>query len=130
MYLDLSTWRPTFSVTAYANGVNESTEELSGQTYDRSESWIFKDSTYKLTNVNDDNNRAGRKDYAGYPGDNIQAQSGFLPEAEQEIRFPIITRRQGRLSWLKVENTQGLIRVMTVGFEARVGTRSNYVQAI
>lgn len=130
MYVDLSTWRPEFSVTAYSNGVSEYTEEVTDQTYERSESWIFGDSAYSLTNSGDNYNRAGRKDYAGYCSDSIQPQSGFLPEAEQEIRFPILTRRNGRLSWLKVENTQGLIRVMSVGFEARAGARGNYIQAI
>lgn len=129
MYIDIATWRPEFSVTAYSNGVSEYSEEVTDQTFSRSESWIFNDSAYALANTGDDYNRAFRKDYAGYPSESIQCQSGFLPEAEQEIRFPIITRRKGRLSWLKVENAQGLLRLMTVGFEARAGDRSNFIQA-
>jgi hypothetical protein len=131
LYLDLGTNNPTFSVTAYSEGVSEYTEELSGQTFSRSQSWIFNDSTYTLTNVNDDYNRAGRKDYSSGTGSGgIASGSGFLPEAEQEYRLPILSRRNGRLSWLKVENTTGVIRVMTVGFEARSGNRNNYIQVL
>jgi hypothetical protein len=130
MYIDISTWRPTYSVTAYADGVNESTEEVTDQTYLRSQSWIFNDSTYALANTGDDYNRQGRKDYSCTPSESVQPQSGFLPEAEQEVRVPIITRRKGRLSWLQVTNTQGLLRLMTVGFEARAGDRGNFTQAI
>jgi len=42
--------------------------------------------------------------------------------------LPLITRRQGRLSWLEVTNTQGYISVMAVGYEARAGQRANIVQ--
>lgn len=131
LYLDLATNRPKFSVTAYSEGVSEYTEELTDQTFSRSDSWIFNDSTYDLTNANDDYNRAGRKDYsAGTGSGGIESGTGFLPEAEQEYRLPIMTRRNGRLSWLKVENTTGLIRIMTVGFEARAGNRGNYIQVL
>lgn len=130
MYIDISTWRPSYSVTAYSDGVGESSEEVSDQTYSRSDSWIFNDSTYNLNNSGDDYNRAGRKDYSCLPSESAQPQSGFLPEAEQEVRLPILTRRKGRLSWLKVANEQGLLRLMTVGFESRAGDRNNYAQAI
>jgi len=46
----------------------------------------------------------------------------------QELRLPLISRRQGRLSWIEVTNTQGFISVMSVGYETRPGQRSNYVQ--
>jgi hypothetical protein len=46
----------------------------------------------------------------------------------QEFRLPIISRRQGRLSWLEITNTQGFISVNSVGYEARAGQRSNLVQ--
>jgi hypothetical protein len=46
----------------------------------------------------------------------------------QEIRIPLISRRQGRLSWLEITNTQGFISVMSLGYEARAGQRANLVQ--
>lgn len=127
LYADLATNRPSFSVTAYVEGVSESTQELTNQTYARSESWIFSDTTYDLTNANDDYNRAFRKDYSTGPA-SVQCGSGFLPEQRQDIRFPIITRRNGRLQWMKVDNTTGLMRISGVGFESRAGYRGSLVQ--
>lgn len=130
MWVDLSTWRPNFSVTGYVDGISEFSRILIEQTFVRTMSWIFGDSYYNPTNANDDYNREGRKDYAGYPGDNIQAQSGFLPEAMQEYRLPILFRRKGRLVWYKITNTQGKITVSGIGGEARAGDRSSYTQVI
>ena len=130
MWMDLATNRPNFSVTAYADGVGESSTILSNQTYSRSASWIFSDSTYSLTNSGDNYNRQGRKDYAGLCAESIQCQSGFLPEALQEYRLPLITRRKGRLCWFKVDNTQGKLVLNGIGAEARPGDRGNLIQVI
>ena len=46
----------------------------------------------------------------------------------QQYRLPLITRRQGRLSWLELTNTQGYMRIMALGYEARAGQRANLVQ--
>jgi hypothetical protein len=46
----------------------------------------------------------------------------------QELRLPLLVRRQGRLSWIKVTNTQGFISVMSLAFETRSGQRANFVQ--
>lgn len=129
MWMDLGTNRPEFSVTAYVDGASESSAILTDQTYSRSQSWIFADAAYDLTNANDDYNRAGRKDYASGPA-SIQAQSGFLPEMLQEYRFPIITRGKGRLTWFRVTNIQGFISINGIGGEARAGDRSNLVQVL
>lgn len=127
MYMDLATLRPSFSVVAYTEGASENSSLLTDQTYSRAESWKFNDSTYDLTNANDDYNRAYRKDYAtGATG--VQPQSGFEPEMLQEFRLPLMTTRQGRLSWLEITNTQGTISIMSAGFETRPGQRSNLVQ--
>jgi hypothetical protein len=141
MVLDLATSRPNFSVVSYTEGASENSTLVSNQTYSRSESWKFNDSTYDMTNANDDYNRAYRKDYsvpAGgpIPGDvwgpsdftGVYPKTGFLPEMLQEYRLPLMTARQGRLSWLEITNTQGIINVMSAGFETRPGQRSNLVQ--
>lgn len=127
LFIDLYTWRPKFSVSSFSDGVSEESVLLTDQEYSRSESWRFNDSTYDLTNANDDYNRPYRKDYSTGP-DSVQPQSGFLPEATQSLRIPLITRRQNRLSWMTVTNTQGYIQITTAGFENRPGTRSNLVQ--
>lgn len=140
MILDLATSRPNFSVVSYTEGASESSTLVSNQTYSRSESWKFNDSTYDMTNANDDYNRAYRKDYSvpagGPPGDpwgpsdftGVEPQSGISPETLQEYRLPLMTTRQGRLSWIEVTNTQGVINIMSTGFETRSGQRSNLVQ--
>ena len=130
VWADMGTWRPSFSVTSYVDGAGESEEILSDQTFSRSDSWIFNDSTYSLTNSGDNYNRAGRKDYAGLCSESIQPQSGFLPEMLQEFRLPIITRRKGRLAWFKIENTQGRVVLRGLGVEARAGDRGNFIQVI
>ena len=138
MFMDIGTNRPNFTVTVYTDGASEENTLITGQTYSRSESWKFNDSAYDLTNVNDDYNRAYRKDYSsgplaagstsGLPTTGLQPQSGFQPEMLQEQRLPLITRRQGRLSWIKVQNTQGLLSMRTLGYETRPGQRSNLTQ--
>ena len=138
MWVDLGTNRPTFSVASATDGVSESSTILSNQTYARSGSWIFNDSTYTLTNASDNFNRAYRQDYAsgalaagttqGLPTTGLQCGTGFLPEATQDYRVPLITNRQGRLSWLEITNTTGYIRIKGVGFENRSGQRSSLVQ--
>jgi len=127
LFVDIYTNRPNFSVWSYSGGIGEESEVLTNQTYTRAESWRFNDSTYDMTNANDDYNRAYRKDYATGP-DSVQCGSGFLPEATQTLRLPLITRRNNRLSWLKIANTQGYLQVTTAGFENRPGLRSNLTQ--
>lgn len=127
MYADLGTNRPSFSITAYTEGASESETNLTAQTYSRSTSWLFNDTTYTLTNANDDYNRAFRQDYSTGPS-SIQSGTGFQPEMLQSYRFPLITRRKGRLSWFKIANTQGRIVIQGIGAEARPGDRGNLVQ--
>jgi len=127
LYVDLGTNRPKFSVAAFTEGASEESTLLTDQTYTRSESWKFNDSAYDLTNANNDYNRSYRKDYSTGP-DSVQTGSGFQPEMIQEFRLPLLTRRQGRLSWLEVTNTQGFISVMSLGYETRPGQRANLVQ--
>jgi hypothetical protein len=127
LYLDVATNRPSFSASAFTEGASEESVLLTNQTYSRSQSWKFNDSTYDLTNANDDYNRAYRKDYSTGP-DSVQPGTGFEPQMTQELRLPLITRRQGRLSWLEVTNSQGFISIMSLGYEARAGQRANLVQ--
>jgi hypothetical protein len=127
IYLDLATNRPEFSAAAFTEGASEESTLLTDQTYSRSETWKFADSTYDLTNANNDYNRAYRKDYST-GADSVQPGTGFEPEMVQEFRLPLMTRRQGRLSWIEVTNTQGFISVMSLGYETRLGQRANLVQ--
>ncbi len=127
MWMDIATNRPNFTVTAYAEGASESNSVISRQTYSRANSWIFADAAYAMNNSNDDYNRAFRQDYSSGP-DSIQSGSGFQPEMRQAVRFPLITRRKGRLSWFKIQNTQGFMDVTGVGVEARAGDRGSLVQ--
>lgn len=138
LWVDLGTNRPNFSITSFTDGASESSEILSDQTYARTESWIFNDSTYDVTNANNDFNRAYRKDYSsgplaagstqGLPTTGLQCGTGFLPEQVQSYRVPLITRRQGRLSWLEVTNTTGFIQIKGLGFENHAGQRSSLIQ--
>ena len=127
MHLDVASNRPKFSVSTFTEGASEESVLITDQTYSRADSWKYADSAYDLTNANNDYNRAYRKDYSTGPN-SIQPGTGFEPEMTQELRLPLISRRQGRLSWIEVTNTQGFISVMSVGYETRPGQRSNYVQ--
>ena len=137
MFMDIGTIRPSFSVYSYTEGANEVSTLIEDQTYSRSESWKFNDSDYDLTNANDDYNRPYRKDYSsgplaagstsGLPATGLQCGSGFQPEMYQEYRFPLLTRRQGRLTWLQLTNSQGYLKLMSIGAEARMGQRSSLV---
>lgn len=127
LFVDLSTNRPNYSITAYVEGEAEHSQEIVNQTYSRAQSWIFSDTPYDLTNANDDYNRSFRQDYSTGPA-NVQCGTGFRPEAVQQFRLPVITRRNGRLQWMKIDNTTGYIRVNGVGFESRAGYRSNLIQ--
>jgi hypothetical protein len=127
MFMDIATNRPDLSVSVYTDGASEESVLITDQTYSRSESWLFNDSSYDLTNVNDDFNRAYRKDYSTGPS-SVQPGTGFQPEMLQEQRLPLISRRQGRLSWIKLTNTQGLLTARTLGYETRPGQRANLTQ--
>lgn len=127
MHLDVASNRPKFSVSTFTEGASEESVLITDQTYSRADSWKYADSAYDLTNANNDYNRAYRKDYSTGPN-SIQPGTGFEPEMTQELRLPLISRRQGRLSWIEVTNTQGFISVMSVGYETRPGQRNNYVQ--
>ena len=128
MYADISTNRPEFSVSSYTDGANEESVLLTDQTYTRSQSWLFNDATYDLTNANDDYNRAYRRDYSTGPN-SVQSGTGFQPEMPQDIRIPMITQRAGRLSWLQLTNTQGYLMLKSIGFENRAGQRGSTIQA-
>ena len=80
-----------------------------------------------LTNASNDYNRAYGRDYSTGPA-SVQCGTGFQPEMKQDIRLPLITRRQGRLSWLKFTNTQGYAMVRSIGLENRAGQRASLVQ--
>jgi len=127
MFADLSTNRADFSITSFSEGASESSAILTDKTYSRSESWIFNDAAYDMSNANDDFNRAYRKDYSTGP-DSIQSGSGFEPEMTQNYRYPVTTRRRGRLCWFKVTNSQGFISVNGIGYEAIAGDRRSTVQ--
>ena len=127
LFVDIATLRPSYSIASYTEGVSEESVLLENQTYSRSESWKFSDSAYDLTNANDDYNRAYRKDYSTGPAD-VQCGTGFLPEKAQQIRLPLISQRNGRLSWLQITNTQGFLELLSAGFEVRPGMRGSLVQ--
>ena len=128
MFADLSTNRPQFSVSSYTDGANEESVLLTDQTYTRSQSWLFNDAAYDLTNANNDYNRPYRRDYSTGPA-SVQSGTGFQPEMTQDIRIPMITQRQGRLSWLQLTNTQGYLMLKSIGFENRAGQRGSTIQA-
>lgn len=127
MWADLQTNRPNFSIRGYVDGVNEYSDLITNQTYLRSQSWLYPTPTYSSDNSSNDFNQAFRKDYSTGPN-SIQCGTGFLPEAEQEYRFPLIFRRNGRLVWYRVTNTTGRMTVNGIGGEARAGYRSNLVE--
>jgi len=94
-YIDLATNRPKTSVSAFTEGASEESVLLTDQTYSRSQSWKFADSTYNLTNSSNDFNRAYRKDYStgplaagstpGLPTTGLQCGTGFEPEMNQVV---------------------------------------------
>ena len=127
-WMDVGTWRPTFSVTAYSSGEGYSTDLVSARTYARSASWKYQDSTYSLTNSGDNYNRPWRKDYSGLCSESVQAQSGFNPNVLQNIRLPLTVRMKARLVHFIITNTQGTISVNGVGLEATPGDRQSYAQ--
>lgn len=127
MYMDLSTNRPNFSVTAYSNSASDDSAILTNQTYSRATSWLFADSSYSMNNSNNDYNRSFRQDYSTGP-DSVQSGTGFLPEMTQNYRYPLITRKKGMLAWFKVVNTSGFLDLSGVGVEARSGDRGSQVQ--
>jgi hypothetical protein len=126
MLVDLATNRPSFGISVYTDGASESTTLTTGQTFTRSQSWKYADSSYDLTNANDDYNRAYRKDYATGPA-SVQPGTGFQPEMTQNYRYPVLTQRQGRLSWLQITNDSGYMMIKGVGIEGRAGQRASTV---
>lgn len=126
--MDVSSHKPTISVTAYSSGSGYSVAAITDAAYRRSQTWKGGDTTYTLTNVNDDYDRAWRRDYAWTVSENVQCQSGFNPFRLQQARIPIRTRLRGRLSYFKVTNTTGVSQVNGVRVASESGGNRTVVQ--
>ena len=126
--MDISTHKPTYSVTAKSSAQGYTEALVSDQTYSRSQTWKSGDSAYSLTNSGDDYNRPWRKDYAWTVSDNVQCRSGFLPMALQNVRVPLRSRVRGRTISFLFENTTGFATVNGITFSAKPGNRRTTTQ--
>ena len=116
----LGTWWPNFNVQMRADGVNETSVLATQVTRSRTESMIFGQSTYDLTNAEDDHGREKRQDYAVFAGDGAMlGANGIVPMLTQQSaqRYPF--RRRGRYAQVRVTSTQGRCEVMATRVEAR-----------
>jgi hypothetical protein len=125
----LNTWKPTYSIAAQVEGVNEETAMATNETRDRTE-WVrpFDRQAWDESNVNDDHGDPYRKDYSvdmGSGGTPILLGSGVNLQQHQEGPLVKKLNAQGRYCQLVIEATTGRVEVKSVGIEGRAGTRRN-----
>lgn len=124
---DIATWNPTYTIKAFADGVNEETTLADAKTKDRTKYYVWSWPDYDVTNVNDDHGRKSREDYsvfldaAGiYAGTN-----GFDPSLHQRIQEPANLDVKAQFIQLEISNTQGRCNVHAAGVEVAAGERDD-----
>ena len=115
----MSTWRPSITVTAVADGVME--ERVLREkpiTKDRQKYYLHAKKDFVLTNVNNDFDAPLREDYS------VDATAGFFfdpagvnVERKQQTIEPFPVRLRGRWVSLRIENGQGQCDVSGVELE-------------
>lgn len=110
--LTLETLNPTLTITAAADGVNETTALRTGLTRSRTAYTVFGRAPYVTTNENDDHGTRDRQDYTVIQP--FQTRSGLVPGRSQALieRTPI--RAHGRFLTLTIANTTGHAAVASV----------------
>jgi len=121
-----STWRPSFSVIANSEGVNETQTLAAAQTKDRTKYYAHGAAAYDVDNPNDDAAARGREDYSVDmdPADALDlGANGVDPQFLQEVTEAYRYRRHGAYIQVKIPNTQGLCNQHSIAVEAMAGPR-------
>jgi len=131
-YLQLETWNPTYSVSAFSDGANEEQILITARTKNRlkyidqgsfSRGVWTQQADYVPTNTNDDHATAGREDYSvdlDTTGGFDLSVTGANFNQSQEIQEPLRINRFGRYVQLEAKNTTGNLGIHSI----RVGQRS------
>lgn len=130
--VDLSTWRPQFSIDAISDGVSEIDAARTSITRDRTKYFVHGMGTYDETNSNDDHAAPFRQDYSvvmGKRDEILLGLNGINPNRMQRSIQPVKLRRRGQYTQIKISNLQGRIAVHGVELESRSGRR-NYLQKL
>ena len=125
---DLQTWAPEYSLSVVAPGVNEVQAVKEDETKDRTAYYEpAHAAAFDPSNVNGDFLTPYRQDYSVLLGDAVDAteefalytlEDGVPMELHQEHRVTERLNTKGRSAQVRITNSQGRIRVMSVTLEA------------
>lgn len=110
--VQLSTWDAKLTLGFLTDGVEEETNLITDETFDRSSNIGGEAGDYITTNANDDHATAGREDYSVVPDDGQVGvdlgSNGVDVEREQDYEWQgDLPHAEGRYLQLRVRNTQG-----------------------
>jgi hypothetical protein len=126
--LQLATWSPRYSIRAVGAGVNAGTDEVEGETRDRTKYFAPWDApAWEPTNQNDDYDNPRREDYSFQMGDAISdseasglmLNSGASVDALQEVVHRTPVNERGLWMQLEVTNSDGRVELLASAMEGQ-----------
>jgi hypothetical protein len=118
--LDAQTWNPNYALYAITDGVGETTTIDDSITKSRTAYTIFGRADFTATNVNGDHATDHREDYSvNLTSSGVYVDSGVDLTRHQEFREEFKVKKRGRACKVKIETTQGRIRVMGATLQNR-----------
>jgi hypothetical protein len=128
--LNLATWDPNLTVTAFMDGVNRSKVLATNLTKDRTKYYTFDKAPWDQTNDNLDWGTEGRQDYSiQLPAEGmLLGDEVFKLDQKQEIWEPFYINMMGAYAELEVSNTKGMLELRSVIFEDFEAQRTDTTQ--
>lgn len=126
--LSLETWRPRYSVSLAADGVEELTTLATARPTSRTAYSVHARAPYVATNASDDHAARDREDYAWLLTDLAQLRTtGIVPERVQASLPRFTVRQPARFASLIVTADQGTIALTSTEVEGDAARRAQTV---
>jgi hypothetical protein len=120
LVLVLETWNPVYDVYLLQDGYNEVTQPVAGATRSRTVyDTPFDAAPWDPDNAADDFSTPGRQDYSIALESESQLQSGLALGRHQERRHDLLVSGRGRAPRVRIDTTQGRVRVLALGYEGQ-----------
>lgn len=117
------TWNPAFTVDLLTDGVNES-KRVKTVTKSRTRYFSFDTRPWNPTNENDDHSKPRREDYSLALSTPWQLMSGVVLNFFQSFQERAVLGRRGRWAQVRMDGTQGSVRVTSLQLEAEPTQRA------
>lgn len=128
----LSTWNPSYTIAARFDGVNE-WQTLTAEGVTKSRTTYFDPwdaAPYRGDNLLGDHGEPGREDYSIAPGSSgvyLDVAANFQHDQESTESNRISHGRRDRVAQVRVQNTQGWLRINMIEINGEAGAREEGV---